>query len=111
MGGGQVRSRALGEPADQPNDALVLFLTFYQGGAIVGLVRLRAGVDRQAGAVGSGIEGDVACVDIVIFDKMRSKPCLAEVDRNFIVRARPLKVGTEEPVNISHEIDRDETQK
>jgi hypothetical protein len=72
VGGGQVRYRALGKPVDQPNDALVSFLTFYQGGAIVRLIRLRAGVDRQAGAVGSGIGCDVACVDIVIFDKMLS---------------------------------------
>jgi hypothetical protein len=56
--------------------------------------------------VGGDVWCNVACMDVV-FDKVRCKSSLAEVDGDVILRARPLKVGAEEPVNIPHEFNCD----
>ncbi len=80
MGRSKIRSCALCQPANGANNTLVSVLAFNEGRAVVGFVRFGTCVDREARALGSGVGGDVACVDIVVFNKVRRKTSLAEVD-------------------------------
>ncbi len=80
MGRSKIRSHALCQPANGANDTLVSALVFDEGGAVIGFVRFGTCINREDRVVGSGVGGDVACVDIVVFDKVRRKTSLAEVD-------------------------------
>jgi hypothetical protein len=44
---------------------------------------------------------------VVVFDEVHRESCLAEVDGDVIVGARPLVVGAKEPVNVPHEFNCD----
>jgi hypothetical protein len=57
-----------------------LALAFDEGGAVIGFVGFGTCVNREARAVGSGVGGDVACVDVVVFDEVHRETSLAEVD-------------------------------
>ena len=80
MGRSKIRSCALCQPANGVNDTLVSVLAFDEDGAVISFVGFGTCVDREARAIGSGIGGDVACVDVVVFDKVHPEPSLAEVD-------------------------------
>lgn len=83
-------------------------IAFDQCGAVVGFVRFWTGVDWEARAVWSGVGSNVSLVNIVCFDEVCCEACLAEVDRYFTARGRPLEVGTEKPVYCAHELDGNE---
>jgi hypothetical protein len=80
VGRSKIRSCALCQPANGAKNTLVVALVFNEGGAVIGFVGFRTCVDREARAVGSGIGGDVACVNVVVFNEVRRETSLAEVD-------------------------------
>jgi hypothetical protein len=71
VGRSKIRSCALCQPANGANNTLVAALAFDEGGAVIGFVGFGTCVDREAQAVGSDLGCDVACVDVVVFDKVR----------------------------------------
>ena len=87
MGRRKIRSHALCQPANGANNILVLALAFNEGGAVTGFVGFETCIDREARAVGSGVGGDVACVDVVVVNEVRHKTSLAEVDWSFVIGA------------------------
>jgi hypothetical protein len=108
MGRGKVGPRALSKPANRTYHALVSLLAFEECRTIVGFVGFRAGVDGEAGAVGSSVGGDVAHVNGVVLYKVGCETGLAEMDRDLAVVTRPLEMSTQEPVHGAHEVDGDE---
>jgi hypothetical protein len=110
VGGGKVWAGTLGEPPNGSNNALIPPSTFDEGRAVISFIGFRAGIDGKARPVGSGIRGDSACMNIVVFDKMSSKSGLAEMYGNLASNARPLKVGPEKPVDCPHELDCNKTR-
>ena len=108
MGRGEVWPRALSKPPNQTYHTLVSLLAFEECRTIVGFVRFRADVDREAGAVGSSIGRDVALVNSVVLYKVGGKASLAEMNRDLTVVTRPLEMSTQEPVHSAQEVDSDE---
>ncbi len=87
VGRSKIRSRALCQPANGANNTLVSALAFDEGGAVIGFAGFGTCIDREARAVGSGVGGDVACVDVVVVNEVRHKTSLAEVDWSFVIGA------------------------
>ncbi len=70
---GEIRVGTLGEPSNQADHTLVLFLPLDEGGAVIGFIRFGARVYWQAGTVGGSVRSDVLVVDVVVFDKVCRK--------------------------------------
>jgi hypothetical protein len=79
--------------------------------AIVGFIQFRDFVNWEAGTVWQGIGSHITSVDVAVLDQMGSKSCLAEVNRNNVIRGKPLKVHPEEPFHHPHEFNGDELGK
>ncbi len=80
---------------------------FNECGAVVGFVGFRAGVDGEAGAVGSSVRCDLALMNGIIFDEVCRETGLTEMNRDVAVETRPLEMSTEEPVDRAHEVNGD----
>ena len=107
MSRSEVRPRALSEPANRADHTLVALLAFNECWAVVRFVGFRAGVDGEAGAVGSSVRCDLALMNGIIFDEVCRKTGLTEMNRDVTIETRPLEMGTEKPVDRAHEVNGD----
>jgi hypothetical protein len=101
---GKIGASALRKPTKRANNALIFLFALNESRAIVKLIRFRDGVYQKAGAIQRSIGSNVASMNIVVFNEMSSKPGLAEMNRDNIIRGKPLEVCAKEPFRRSHKL-------
>ncbi len=92
MGGSQVGACALREPTDGADNALIFLFAIEERLGRFVFVGLGTGVDGETGTIWRSVVGNVTKMNIVRFNKVRSKSCLAEMNLNEIRHDHPLKV-------------------
>ena len=99
-----VRASALGKPTNGANDALVFSLPLNKCRGHFIFIGFWACIDREAGAIRSGVGGYITEVNVIVLDKLGSKASLAEMDLDKVRGYQPLEVCTKELLDCAHEI-------